>query len=315
MTRIVFMGSPDFARPTLKALADNYQVVGVVAQRDRPAGRGRQLTPPPVKELALELGLPVYQPTSLRKAEALEQLHVWAPDVIVTAASGFILTAEALALPSQGTLNVHASLLPRWRGAAPIQAAILAGDAETGITIMMTDEGLDTGPILSQRAISIGPQDTATTLHERLARLGADLLLDTLPRWLSGELKPRPQSETDVTLAPPIDKQDGLIDWSWPAAHIDRQVRAYTPWPSAYTFWTGRRLVVRGATPLPAQHVSGQPGLVVTIHGHIAVVTGEGLLRLDQVQLASKKAMSADAFARGHSGFVGSQLTHRPEDL
>ncbi len=313
MTRIVFMGTPHFALPTLSALIEQYPVVGVITQADRPAGRGRKLTPPPVKKLALERGLPVYQPDSLRQAPALEQLRAWAPDVVVTAAIGFILPPKALAVPSRATLNVHASLLPRWRGAAPIQAAILAGDAETGVTIMMTDEGLDTGPILAQRATPIGPDDTAERLHDRLAQLGADLLLETLPRWLAGELAPRPQPETGASLAPPIDKRDGHIDWSQSAAQIDRQVRAYTPWPSAYTFWAGRRLVVRAVTPLSASQVDLEferqpPGTVVEVEKEIYVVAGQGWVRLDVIQPAGKKTMPADAFARGQREFVGSRL-------
>jgi methionyl-tRNA formyltransferase len=251
VTRIIFMGTPVFALPAFQALIDSYSVVGVVTQPDRPAGRGRSPQPPPVKQVALAHNLPVLQPQSLRDPAAVAHLQDWAPDVIVTAATGHILTAEVLALPTRGTLNVHASLLPRWRGAAPIQAALLAGDTQTGITIMCTDEGLDTGPILSQQAIPIVSRDTAASLQDKLAQLGADLLLETLPRWLSGELTPRPQPGTGVTLARQIRKQDGLIDWQRPALEIDRQVRAYTPWPGAFTFWRKQRLKIIMALPLP----------------------------------------------------------------
>ena len=310
-TRIVFMGTPEFALPTLQGLIDSYPVVGVVTQPDRPAGRGRSLQPPPVKQAALAHGLAVYQPKSLRTREALQRLQEWAPDVIVTAATGHILTKAVLALPTCGTLNVHASLLPRWRGAAPIQAAILAGDRETGVTIMCTDEGLDTGPILSQKAIPIAPRETAASLHDKLAQLGAELLLEKMPRWLVGELEPRPQPEGDVTVAPRIHKKDGEIDWARSAQEIDRQVRAYTPWPGAYTFWKKRRLQVIAAFPLTDEILSDTtdpPGTVIAIGELPAVVTGRGLLRLDQVKLSGKQAMSGAAFIRGRADFVGSQL-------
>lgn len=306
-TRIVFMGTPEFALPTLTALMARYAVVGVVTQPDRPAGRGRLLRPPPVKQMALANHLPVFQVKSLRTSEAVARLRDWAPDVFVTAATGHILTADVLAIPTRGTLNVHASLLPRWRGAAPIQAALLAGDAETGITIMCTDEGLDTGPILSQRAIPIAPRETATSLHDKLAQLGAELLLETLPRWLSGELIPQPQPDKGVTLAGRIRKEDGLINWERTAAEIDRQVRAYTPWPGAYTFWNDRQLKVIAAFPLALQ-LDRPPGTVINHDGQPTVVTGDGLLRLDHIQWAGKRALLATEFVRGRPDFVGAQL-------
>jgi methionyl-tRNA formyltransferase len=314
--RFIFMGTPAFALPTLKALIRHYSVVGVVTQPDRPAGRGRSLRPPPVKQAALAQDLPVFQSFNLRDPEAVAHLREWAPDVIVTAATGHILTPEVLALPTRGTLNVHASLLPRWRGAAPIQAAILAGDAETGITIMCTDEGLDTGPILSQSAIPMGPRETAASLHDELAQLGADLLLETLPRWLSGELTPRPQPKAGITVAKLIRKADGLIDWAQPALEIDRQVRAFTPWPGAYTFWDKQRLKIIEAFPLspplspPLGGMKGgaEPGHVIAVHNLPTVVTGAGWLRLDQIQLAGKRVTSGTAFVRGHPDFIGVTL-------
>jgi len=314
-TRIIFMGTPVFALPTLKALVDNYSVVGVVTQPDRPVGRGRSHSPPPVKELALEHALPVFQPESLRSPAAVARLRDWAADVIVTVATGHILTPEVLDLPTRGTLNIHASLLPRWRGAAPIQAALLAGDSETGVTIMCTDEGLDTGPILSQKALPIPSRETAASLHDKLSQLGADLLLETLPRWLSGELTPRPQPATGVTLAQQIRKEDGLIHWERTALEIDRQVRAYTPWPGAFTFWRKERLKVIMALPLTPPGVppnggekGGEPGSVIEIDGLPAVVSGKGLLRLDQVQLAGKRALSGVEFTRGRPDFIGAKL-------
>src|ERR1041384_762811 len=192
MTRVVFMGSPDFSLPTLKALAQNYEVVGVVTQPDRAAGRGRELKPPPVKVLAQELGIPIIQPEKLRQPEAMEQLHLWNPDLIVVAAFGQILRKDVLYLPRFGCVNVHASLLPRWRGAAPINAAILHGDEETGVTIMKMDVGLDTGPILTQRSIPLTRDDTAGSVFQKLSQLGADLLIETLPDYLSGKLDGAP---------------------------------------------------------------------------------------------------------------------------
>jgi methionyl-tRNA formyltransferase len=304
---IVFMGTPEFALPALRALINHYSVVGVVTQPDRPAGRGRSLRPPPVKELALKNNLPVFQPQSLRSPQAVAHLQDWAPDVVVTAATGHILTANVLAVPTRGTLNVHASLLPRWRGAAPLQAALLAGDAETGVTLMCTDEGLDTGPILSQRAIPIAPREIVTSLHDKLAQLGAELLLETLPRWLSGELMPHPQPDKGITLAGRIRKEDGAINWERSAVEIDRQVRAYTPWPGAYTFWNDRQLKIIAAFPLSLQ-LDRSPGTVINHDEQPTVVTGDGLLRLDHLQLAGKRALLATEFVRGRPDFVGAQL-------
>ena len=313
-TRIVFMGTPDFALPTLRALIGRYTVVAVVTQPDRPAGRGRSMRCPPVKNTALAHGISVLQPKNLGKPENVARLREWAPDVIVTAATGHILTPQVLAIPKHGTLNVHASLLPRWRGAAPIQAAIMAGDAETGVTIMCTDEGLDTGPILSQRAVPIAARETTASMHDKLSDMGADLLLETLPSWLSGHLTPHPQPSAGVTMAKRINKNDGLIDWDLPAPAIDRQVRAYTPWPGAFTFWAKRRLKVSVTYPLPylestsLDSESTPPGTVVQFDDYPAVRTGEGLLRLDQLQLAGKQVLSGTEFVRGRPDFAGARL-------
>ncbi len=211
MTTVVFMGSPDFSLPTLRALSQAYDVVGVVTQPDRASGRGRELKAPPVKTLALELGIPVMQPEKLRQPEAMEQLRAWSPDLIVVAAFGQILRKDVLELPRFGCINVHASLLPRWRGAAPINAAILHGDEETGVTIMIMDVGLDTGPMLSKRSIRLTRDDTAGSAFEKLSRLGADLLIETLPDYLSGKLTPAPQPEEGVTYAPMIKKEEGRL--------------------------------------------------------------------------------------------------------
>ena len=242
--KIVFMGSPDFALETLRSLYESYPVTGVVTQPDRAAGRGRALKPPPVKTLALELGIPLIQPEKLRQPEALETLRAWSPDLIVVAAFGQILRQEVLDLPSFGCLNVHASLLPRWRGAAPINAAILHGDEETGVTIMKMDAGLDTGPILSQRAVRIAPDETAGSLFAKLSGLGAELLLDTLAGYLAGEIIPRPQPEEDVTYALMLKKEEGRLEFSQPAEVLERKVRAFDPWPGTYFDWEGTILKV-----------------------------------------------------------------------
>jgi methionyl-tRNA formyltransferase len=231
------MGSPEFALPVLSALAKDYPIAGVVTQPDRPAGRGKGLTPPPVKLLAQELGLPTIQPERLKDPAALDQLRTWAPELIVVAAFGQILRPAVLELPHLGCLNVHASLLPRWRGAAPIQAAILAGDERTGVTIMRMDSGVDTGPLLSQRALDIFPDENAASLTQHLAELGADLLIDTLPRYLRGQIQARPQDPAGATYAPMLKKEDGLLDPLHPAVELACRVRALNPWPGAYILW------------------------------------------------------------------------------
>jgi methionyl-tRNA formyltransferase len=306
--RVVFMGTPQFAVPILEGLLAEHEVLAVVTQPDRPAGRGRTLRPPPVKELAMTRGLPVFQPTGLRgDPSLLEPLRDLAPQAIVVAAFGMLLPPEVLAIPAKGCLNVHASLLPRHRGAAPIPAAILAGDRETGVTIMLMDEGLDTGPILSQAPCPIGDEDTAGTLSEKLAQLGRDLLLETLPRWIAGEIAPRPQDEAGATYAPPLRTADAEIRWTKPAKVLAREVRAFNPWPGSYTFWRGQRLKVLRARPAEGG-ADGEPGKVVLLGGRLGVVTGEGILVLEEVQPAGKQPMDAQAFFRGQRGLVGSVL-------
>lgn len=304
------MGTPDFAVPTLAALADarDVNVVGVVTQPDRARGRGRRVEFSPIKRAALERDLPLSQPESLRQPAAVAQLAAWAPDVIIVAAFGQILTPDVLDMPPHGCVNVHASLLPRWRGAAPVPAAILAGDAVTGVTIMRMDAGLDTGPVLVRREKPILPDDTWGTLEERLARLGAGMLVEMLPAYLAGKLAPRPQPEEGVTYAKRIQKQDGLLDWSLPAVELDRRVRAFTPWPSAFTTWRGKRLKILRATPLPDWRGERPPGVVVALGEGAAVATGEGALCLEEVQLAGKRSMDIAAFLCGQRDCVGSRL-------
>ena len=291
------MGSPDFALPCLRELAANYAVVGVVTQPDRPAGRGRQLTPPSIKLLAQELSLPVIQPRRLKEPEAIQQLHTWAPAVIVVVAFGQILRQEVLDLPPYGCINVHASLLPRWRGAAPIQAAILHGDRETGVTIICMDPGIDTGPVIGMRAISIQPDDTGGSLSERLAELGGKLLMETLPGYLNDQVKPQPQSEEGATYAPLLKKEDGLLDFNQPAESLARRVRAFNPWPGTYTIWENQRLNIHQAHATTSQ--STQPGETVVHDSLPAIACTDGLLVLDEVQPAGKRSLPGQVFLRG----------------
>lgn len=295
--RIVFMGSPEFAVPVLEALAERYQVVGVVTQPDRPAGRGGALRPPPVKVCAQRWGLPTIQPERLRQPEAIEQLRLWVPDLIVVAAFGQILKMEVLELPPHGCLNVHASLLPRWRGATPIQAAILAGDGETGVTIIRMDAGIDTGPILAQRTLPIAPDETAGSLSIKLAALGAELLMETIPPYLEGKLTPRPQPVEGATYAPMLKKEDGVLDFRRSALELERQVRAMNPWPGAWFEWNGAPVKVLRAR---VSH-SPTPGSVrrLVVEKWPAIGTAEGLLVLEEVQPAGKNPMPGKAFLAG----------------
>jgi methionyl-tRNA formyltransferase len=310
MTRIVFMGSPDFALPTLKGLAQHYDVVGVVTQPDRASGRGRELKPPSVKLLAQKLGIPVTQPEKLRQPDAMEQLQAWNPDLIVVAAFGQILRKDVLDLPRFGCINVHASLLPRWRGAAPINAAILHGDEETGITIMKMDVGLDTGPILSQRSIPLTREDTAGSVFEKLSHLGAELLIETLPDYLSGKIQPIPQPDEGATYAPMLKKEEGKLDFTRPAEELERRVRAFNPWPGAFMEFDETLLKIHRAhvlphpfTALPAGEREGlrdaEPGQRLIVEGQPAVGAGGGLLILGEVQPAGKKSMSGKSFLAG----------------
>lgn len=304
--RLIFMGTPRFAVPSLKRLQEEYEVVAVVTRPDRAAGRGRRVAFSPVKEVALAWGIPVMQPRSLKKKEVVASLLELEPQVIVVAAYGQIVPPEVLAIPPCGCLNVHASLLPNYRGASPVAGALLAGEEETGITIMLMDEEMDTGPILAQARLPIALQDDRGSLTEKLACLGADLLLETLPRWLKGEMVPQPQEEDKATYTKMLKKEDGLIDWSISSVEIWGQVRAYNPWPSAYTHFEGQPLKILRARSIKGKR--GDPGLVVATKEGAAVVAGEGLLALEEVQLAGKRAMGIAEFLRGQRGFVGSRL-------
>ncbi len=308
MTHLVFMGSPQFAVPTLEALAREHDVLAVFTQPDKPAGRGQQLAAVPVKHWARTHSVPVYQPQSFRKEpQAIDILRDLKPEVIVVAAYGLILPQAVLDVPTFGCLNVHGSILPRHRGAAPIMSAILAGDAETGITIMRMDAGLDTGPMLSVAREPIRSDDTTASLSERLSYIGAQLMADTLPKYLSGEIAPQPQPEEGATYSPKIDKADARIDWNKPAGEIERMVRAYIPWPGTFTFWDGVQVKVLKAGI--RDQGSGITGEVVKLGDRsIGVVTGSGVLVLKEIQLAGRKAMKAEDFVRGQPKLVGAVL-------
>lgn len=298
---VVFMGSPEFAVPSLQALADHYDVAGVVTQPDRPAGRGQTLTPPPVKVLAQQLGLPIIQPQKLRQPEAMQRLRDWKPDLIVVTAFGQILRTDVLDLPAQGCINVHASLLPRWRGAAPINAAILHGDEQTGVTIMRMDAGVDTGPVISQRPTAIAPGETAVSLSARLAELGANLLVETLPGYLSRELAPQPQDESLATYAAMLKKEDGELNFNRSAAELERKVRAFQPWPGAFTSWAGGPLKVHRARCVldPEIEAALSPGDHTIYQGLPAICTTQGLLVLEELQPAGKKPMAGKIYLQG----------------
>lgn len=316
LVRIVFMGTPDFAVPPLKALIDSagpdrWEVAGVVTQPDRPKGRGKKLTPPPVKVVAEAAGIPVLQPDTLKSGQAFAELAALKPDLIVVAAFGQILRKNVLELPPHGCINVHASLLPRWRGASPVTAAIQAGDTETGVTLMMMDEGLDTGPTIAQQAVPINADHTGGSLTEELADVGAELLIDTLPAWLAGKLKPQPQNDALATKTRLLKKSDGKIDWTQPAATIERQVRAFTPWPGTFTDGLKDRIKILAVEVAADIQSPPVPGTVFERDKQIYVTTGDGALRLDTVQPAGKKAMSAEAMINGQPELLGAKLEVR----
>ncbi len=309
MARIVFMGTPAFAVPSLESLAaDGYEIIAVVTQPDRPAGRGRRLVAPAVKQAALPLGLPVWQPETMRGEQIVDRLREAAPDVIVVAAYGEILRPNVLAVPPHGIVNVHASLLPRHRGASPVAGALLAGDDITGVTIMLMDEGMDTGPILSTTTLPIDPDDNRGTLTGKLASLGAQLLRETLPRWLSREIAPQPQDDSQATYSRLIKKAHGRVNWQEPAAQIAHRCRAYTPWPGLFTTWRGQTLKILRCHAASAGADTAEPGRIVLADDRPAVVTGDGLLILDEVQLAGRRPASGSDFVRGRRDFISERL-------
>ena len=302
------MGSPEFALPSLDALSANHELdlVGVLTQPDRPAGRGRKLRSSSVKQRCNELGVSIYQPESLKSPDIVPFLQALNADLIIVAAYGMILPPELLDLPKFGSINVHASLLPRWRGAAPIQAAIHAGDSDTGVTIMKMDTGLDTGPILSQRRIAIHSSDTGGKLSERLADQGAELLLETIPGYISGELHPHKQDENKATFAPMLKKSDGRLDFKRPAFELERQIRAFDPWPSSYIEWGNKRVRIHKADALSDSNL--EPGVVGKIEDTPAIGANPGTLLLHIVQPAGRNKMPGEDFIRGAGGFLNTNL-------
>jgi len=294
------MGTPAFAVPTLQALHDSHHhVLAVVTQPDRPKGRGRLMVAPPIKEVAMDYGYPVLQPAKVKEAWFLDKIRALNPDLFVVIAYGHILPGPVLAIPRLGAINIHASLLPAYRGAAPIQWAIINGDQETGVTTMWMDEGMDTGDTLLTAKVPIGPEDTAQTLHKRLARVGAQRLIDTLNQLASSNLVATPQDQSKATYAPFLKKQDGRIDWGKEAKSLDAFIRGMNPWPGAFTSLSGKRLKIYKAKYLQ-QRAGEKPGTVLPgFAGDLNVATGRGLLALKEVQLESGKRLAIEAFLRG----------------
>jgi methionyl-tRNA formyltransferase len=308
--RVIFLGTPQFAAIPLEALArdSRYQVVGVVTQPDRSAGRGRAPEPPPVKRMAVQLDIPVFQPESLRDPAAVEQLAALRPDAGVVAAYGEILRKNVLAIPPHGYLNIHPSLLPRHRGPTPVPGAILAGDAETGVTVMLLDAKMDSGPILAQQRVPLPPDARSGQLTEELFRLGSGLLLEALAGYAAGNLVPSPQDDSQATYTKLLNKQAGAIDWSADAIRIERMTRAYDPWPGAYTSWRGQPFKIIAARAQPEWAGAAAPGTLLTDHGTAWVATGAGALELLTIQAAGKRALDAADWWHNLKGVAGARL-------
>jgi len=308
--RLVFMGTPDFAVASLEGLLkSNDSVVGVVTQPDRPKGRGQILTPSPVKLLAERQQIPLLQPLKMKDPEFLQSLAGWKPDLIAVAAFGRILTPTILSIPPRGCINVHGSLLPKYRGAGPIQWAIINGESETGITTMLMDEGMDTGAMLLQEAIPITPDDTVDTLLPRLAELGGRLLVETIAQLKAGTLAPRPQDASQATFAPLLKKEDGVIDWTLPATALANRVRGLSPWPGAYTTVSGSdRWAIWRARALPGP-ATKPPGTIIAVTTDaIHVATGEGILAVIELQPTNSRRMAVSQYLAGHPTAVGLRL-------
>ena len=301
------MGTPDFGVPTLEHLiASGLQIVGVYTQPDRPSGRGKKTRKSPVKVLAETRGLPVFQPETLSTNDSRAEMEFLKPDVAVVAAYGLIFPKWTLDLPTYGVLNVHPSLLPRHRGPAPVANAILEGDDETGVTVMLVEPRVDSGPILGSVRVPIGLRDTTGALTERLAEMGGQLLVETLRDWTRGLLEPIVQDDSLATHSRKAARGDGEIDWGLPAVEIDRRIRAYDPWPGSFTKWIGRRLKILDAEPVEGE--VGEPGLVTKGTGELLVQTGRGQLRLKNVQTEGSRGMDVEAFLAGHPEFIGTRL-------
>jgi methionyl-tRNA formyltransferase len=305
--RILFMGSPQFSVPSLRDLASYYNLIGVITQPDRPAGRGKTLRPSPVKIAAQDLSLNILQPRRIKDDDSIAQIENLKPDLIVVVAYGQILPKDILDIPTHGCLNIHASLLPRWRGAAPIHAAILHGDEETGISIMLMDVGLDTGPVISQTKVTIQAHETTGDLSDRLSVVGAELIIKILPGYLKGEITPIPQDESMVTYAPLIRKSEGALDFNKTSDQLSLQIRAFEPWPTSYFYWDDQRIVVKKARSLSGKII--EKGRVILIDPYPAITTEDGILVLEEIQPAGRKVMPGDAFLRGSPEFIGANLS------
>ncbi len=308
--RTVFMGTPQFAATILESLLQGaYAVIAVYSQVDKPAGRGHRVVDSPVKRLALARRVPIIQPVTFKSSAAMEKLASLQPELIIVAAFGAILPPAVLSLPRFGCLNIHPSLLPRHRGPSPVANTIIRGDETTGVTVMLMDAGLDTGPILAQEELKISLRDTTGSLSAKLADMGAMLLFRTLPKWLGGAISPQAQDGSEATYSSLISGEDAEIDWTLPALELWRKVRAYNPWPSCYTWWQGKRLKIHEAMPL-RDTVEGAVGKVIAVEEppRIGVITGHGILGLEQVQLEAKQKMAVDDFIRGRKDFIGSLL-------
>ena len=326
MLRIIYMGTPQFAVPALEALvresapgklfAQGYEIVTVITRPDKPSGRKQEIVYSPVKQAALAHGLSVWQPGSFKKAENQQALAAYQADLLLVAAFGQILPQAVLDLPRYGTLNIHASLLPNYRGSSPISEAILHGDREAGVTIMLLDAGIDTGPMLLSRSLSVAEDETTESLTPKLADLGAAALLEVLPLWISGQIVPQPQDHALASHTRMIRKEDGRINWSQSAEVLAREVRAYIPWPTASSTWRGKALKILSARPWPPFALEAQPGTVAleklmhegTNRNVLRIATGQGSLLVERLQLEGKKAMDSDEFLRGYAHIVGERL-------
>jgi len=300
---LIFLGTPDFAVPVLEKLSKSFQVIGVITQPDRPSGRGRKLVPPAVKVSAESLNLEIFQPQDVNSKLSLDLIKSWNPDLITVAAFGQILSPALLALPHYGCLNVHASLLPRWRGASPINAAILENDTFSGVTIMKMAEGLDDGPILTQESTPIQSHETAGSLSERLSAIGADLLVKTIPSYISGDIQTQTQDQSKITYAHLLKRQDGLLDFKQSAEQLARKVRAYSPWPGTFTYWDDQRLIIHQAQAINV--TSPGSGVFTRYESLPAVGTGEGLLVLNTLQQAGKRKNTGKEFLHGSIDWPG----------
>lgn len=324
MLRVIYMGTPQFAVPALamlvegaapgKILPEGYEVVTVITRPDKPVGRGHGVVYSPVKKWALEHNIPVWQPGSFKKVENSDALAAYHADLYIVAAFGQILPQKVLDQPRYGTLNIHASLLPRHRGPDPIAEAIVQGDRETGVSIMLLDAGIDTGPVLYKKSLPLTGEETTGTLTLQLADLGAEALRETLPLWIAGEITPQPQDNDKATHTRMLNKEDGIIDWQRPAAVIARKIRAYQPWPGAFTHWKGKLLKILTARPLSVELPEGTvPGTVAIRddagHKVLSIATGSGVLLIKQLQLEGKKALSSEEFLRGHAQIAGDILS------